>query len=225
MSPTHLVSPSSQSGRQGEKELVEKMSTRFILVRHGQTAWNKTEQFRGRTDLPLNETGLAQAQRVAARLANAKIDAIYSSPLQRTLQTIQPLADARNLRIIKTDALIDIDVGDCAGLTIEQTQEKFPSVADAWLNHPAQVAFPNGESALSMRNRLEKLLAELTIKHAKQTIVLVTHRMLCQTILCLALGLDPDLLWHIQQDNGCVNFFELRDKHFVVTLMNDVGNF
>jgi broad specificity phosphatase PhoE len=200
------------------------MTTRFILVRHGQTAWNKTEQFRGRTDLPLNETGLEQANRVAARLANEKIDAIYSSPLQRTLQTIQPLADTRGIQITKTDALIDIDVGDCAGLTIEQTQEKFPDVADAWQNHPARVAFPNGEAMTSVRERLEKLLAELTIKYANQTIVLVTHRIMCQTLLCLALGLNPDLLWHIQQDNACVNFFEMRDKHFVVTLMNDTSH-
>ena len=77
------------------------MTTRFILIRHGQTEWNRgAERFRGHADLPLNETGLAQAQKMARRLANEKIAALYASPLQRALQTAQPLA--RPARIWKS---------------------------------------------------------------------------------------------------------------------------
>ncbi|HEY6072266.1 MAG TPA: histidine phosphatase family protein, partial [Anaerolineales bacterium] len=69
------------------------MTTSFILIRHGQTEWNRQERFRGHADIPLNETGKAQAQKLAQRLAPEKIDAVYSSPLQRTLQTAGPIAE------------------------------------------------------------------------------------------------------------------------------------
>lgn len=198
------------------------MTTRFILIRHGQTEWNRgAERFRGHVDLPLNETGFAQAQKIAARLANEKITALYSSPLQRTLQTAQPLAATHHLEIQKHDGLLDIDFGALEGMTVEEARQVFPDVIEKWLTAPGHVKFPKGDSFKAVRTRIEKTLDELAAKYAGATVALVTHRVICHAMLCVALGLDADALWHVQQDNAGISIFEKREQGFVVTLMND----
>src|SRR5512142_1922193 len=102
------------------------MSTLFILIRHGQTEWNRQERFRGHADIPLNDTGKAQAQKLAQRLASETIDAIYCSPLQRTVQTAEPIAAPHGLELGKEDALVDLDVGALEGQTVEEARLAFP---------------------------------------------------------------------------------------------------
>lgn len=196
--------------------------TRFILIRHGQTEWNRgAERFRGRVDVPLNDLGRTQAQQIAARLAHEKIAAIYASPMQRTLHTAQPLADILRLPIQPHPGLLDIDVGAVEGMTIAEAQQAFPDLMKQWLNTPGVVKFPKGESFKRMRARIIALLDELAPKHDGETIALITHRVVCCAMLCVVLGLPPDALWRIRQDNACVNFFEKNEYGFVVTLLND----
>lgn len=201
------------------------MTTRFILVRHGQTEWNRgAERFRGHADLPLNETGLAQAQKVAARLADEKIAALYSSPLQRALQTGQPLSDLRHLEIQKHIGLLDIDFGAFEGMTLDEARQAFPEVAEKWIAAPGHVKFPKGDSFKVVRSRIEQMLEELAGRHAGETVALVSHKVICSATLCAVLGLPADALWRIQQDNACINIFEKRDAGWIVTLMNDVSH-
>ena len=201
------------------------MTTRFILVRHGQTEWNRgAERFRGHADLPLNETGLAQAQKVAARLADEKIAALYSSPLQRALQTGQPLSDLRHLEIQKHIGLLDIDFGAFEGMTLDEARQAFPEVAEKWISAPGHVKFPKGNSFKLVRSRIEGMLDELASRHAGETVVLFSHKVICGATLCVVLGLPADALWRIQQDNACINVFEKRDAGWVVTLMNEVSH-
>jgi broad specificity phosphatase PhoE len=201
------------------------MTTRFILIRHGQTEWNRgAERFRGRADLPLNETGRAQAQRVAARLAKENITAIYSSPLQRALQTAQPLADALRLPLQAHPGLLDLDFGALEGMTIEEARTAFPAVIEKWIAAPGHAKFPKGEAFKAMRMRIIALLDELAAKHPGETIALATHKVVCGAMLCVVLGLDGDAFWRIQQDNACVNAFEKRDWGYVVTRMNDTSH-
>jgi probable phosphoglycerate mutase len=198
------------------------MATRFILIRHGQTEWNRgAERFRGRADVPLNDLGHAQAQRIATRLTHEKIATIYASPKQRTLHTAQPLASALNLPAQPHDGLLDIDVGALEGMTIDEARQTFPDVMAQWQTAPSAAKFPKGESFKKMRARIVALLDELAPKHDGATIALVTHRVVCCAMLGVVLGMDPNGLWRIQQDNACVNFFEKREQGFVVTLLND----
>lgn len=200
------------------------MTTRFLLVRHGQTEWNRIERFRGHADLPLNETGLAQAKQVAARLAGEKIAALYSSPLQRALQTAQPMADGNHLVIQKHAGLLDIDFGALEGMTVEDARQAFPEVIDKWLTAPGHVKFPKGDSFRTLRTRIETMLDEIAAKHDGETVALVSHKVVCGAMLCFVLGLGGDSLWRIQQDNACLNRFEKRDGGWLVTLMNDTSH-
>lgn len=201
------------------------MATRFILIRHGQTEWNRgAERFRGHADLPLNEIGLAQAQKIAARLANEKIAALYSSSLQRARQTAQPLADAQHLEILKHDGLLDIDFGALEGMTIDEARQAFPEVIEKWIGAPGHAKFPKGDSLKQVRTRIEAMLDELAAKHPGETVALVSHKVVCGAMMCVVLGLPADALWRIQQDNACIDVFEKRDAGWIVTLMNETSH-
>jgi len=201
------------------------MSTRFILVRHGQTEWNLgAERFRGRADLPLNETGKAQAQRIAARLAKEKIAAVYASPLQRAIQTAQPLAALLNLQVEQHPGLLDIDFGALEGMTIDEARTAFPDVIEKWIATPSKVKFPKGGSLKLVNARIDNLFQDLLPRHVGETVVLVSHKVVCGAIICMALDLSADALWRIRQDNACINLFERRGDDWVVTLMNDTNH-
>ncbi len=200
------------------------ISTRFILIRHGETEWNRQDRFRGRSDVPLNAHGTAQANSIAARLADLKIDAVYASPLPRAIQTAQPLATSHKLTIEQTADLLDIDYGAWEGMARDEIKLKYPDLYTTWVKSPGRVKFPGGESVRQVRLRMEKLLAELGDDHLGETVALVSHRITCHITLCIALGMPNDSIWHIRQDVGCINEFETRDGIYVVTLMNEIDH-
>jgi broad specificity phosphatase PhoE len=197
------------------------MSTRFILVRHGQTEWNRVERFRGRADIPLNETGLAQARRIARRLSEEPFVTVYAGPLERTLATARPIAEARHLPVQPLAGLIDIDFGAWQGLTPDEVAARYPDDYLRWLNRPAEVHFPGGESLSQVRVRAMTAIQSLTGAHAGQTVVLVSHKIVNKVILCAVLGLSDGSIWRIEQDNGAMNWFEFRDGVWVVQSLND----
>lgn len=200
------------------------ISTRFILIRHGETEWNKEDRFRGRSDIPLNDNGVLQARKIAERLTHHKISAVYASPLPRAIQTAMPLAASLTLPIEETADLLDIDYGAWEGMAREDIRAKYPAMYETWLKTPGKVNFPGGESVRQVRLRVEKLLSELQDDHLGETVALVSHRITCHVTLCVALGLSNDAIWHLRQDIGCINEFEERDGVYVVTLMNETDH-
>ncbi len=200
------------------------MTTKFVLIRHGQTEWNRVERFRGRADIPLNDTGKAQAQKVAAWLAADKVDALYASPLSRAMDTAEPIAASHQLQVQKNDGLMDIDIGALEGLTLEEAEQSFPEVIDKWMNAPGHCKFPKGESVKAVAGRLEKLLDELSSQHPDQTVALVSHRVMCHIMLCLVLELDLDSMWTFRQDNACIDRFEKNERGYVLTLLNETAH-
>lgn len=195
-----------------------------MLVRHGETEWNRDDRFRGRSDIPLNENGRAQAHQIAHRLASYKIAAIYSSPLPRALQTAAPLAAQCKLEIQETADLLDVDYGAWEGMAREDIRARYAELYETWARRPGHARFPGGESLRQVRVRVENLLGELCKEHLGETVVLVSHRVTCHLTLCYALGLPNDALWHIRQDVACINEFQEQDGLYVVTLMNDTAH-
>ena len=147
-----------------------------------------------------------------------------ASPLQRAIQTAQPLADAQHLEIQKHDGLLDIDFGALEGMTVEEARQAFPEVVDKWITAPGHVKFPKGDTFKVVRSRIELMLDELANKHLDQTVALVSHKIVCAATLCVVLGLPADALWRVQQDNACVNVFEKRDAGWVATLINETSH-
>ncbi len=199
--------------------------THIILVRHGQTAWNKEERFRGHADIPLDETGFAQAKAVAERIAlQWKPDVIYSGPLSRTLQTAQPTAALFNLTVQSEPGLIDVDCGDWQGLTPDEVRQHYPVEYEAYLHSPRDFHFPGGESLEAARLRAFQRVNELAKEHFGQIIMLVSHTALNRLILLSVIGLDSSGLWRMRQDTCAINVFETEYGLFTLNLLNETSH-
>lgn len=123
------------------------MTSIILLVRHGQTEWNRVERFRGRADVPLNETGLAQAEATGRRIAaDWKPVAVYSSPLSRAVKTAEAIVKHFDLPVQVHPGLADIDYGQWQGCTPDEARERWPEMVDAWYNAPQMARIPGGET-------------------------------------------------------------------------------
>lgn len=198
------------------------MTTTLIIVRHGQTAWNKDERFRGRTDLPLNETGLAQAGAVGRRVAaDYRPAAILSSPLQRAVQTAEAVARLLGLTVLPEPGLLDLDYGDFAGLSPAEAEAQFEAIHHTWLSAPHIVAFPHGESLDDVRNRTGELLDRISRTYAGQQVVLVSHVVVCRVLFCSLLGIHNGHFNRFRIDPASLNVFEENQGHFTLIKAND----
>ena len=199
------------------------MTTRFILVRHGQTEWNRVERFRGRADVPLNNVGLGQAAATGQRIAAEwQPTAVYASPLSRAVATAEAIAAHFDLPVVRLDGLADIHYGDWQGLTPEEAAARWPDLVHTWYTAPATVQIPGGESLADLRERAGAALQELASRHADETIVLVSHTVVNRVILLSALGLSNDRFWRLRQDNCAINVFEGEGgDDFTLVTMND----
>ncbi len=120
-------------------------SVPILLVRHGQTARNREHRFNGRDDVPLNVTGHFQARRLSIRLSKIPLQAVYSSPLQRALQTVAPILDARDLSPQIDERLAEVDQGELDGLYGPDFPRLYPALCQAWRTDPSDVQLPRGE--------------------------------------------------------------------------------
>ena len=194
---------------------------RIVLVRHGQTEWNKFERFRGRVDIDLDETGRKQAEAAAEKIAQWEISAIYSSPLKRTMSTAQFAADRLGLAVQPLEEINDMDFGEWQGLSIEETRRKYSSLFDLWRYRPEKLEIPGAETLEDVRKRALAAIDEVMAKHEDETIALVSHRVVCKVLLCHVLGLDNSHFWQIAQDTTAINLFEIWDGRPSVLLIND----
>ena len=195
--------------------------TRVYLVRHGQTEWNKSLTFRGRIDIPLNERGHREAEAIAEALKDKKIDAIYTSPLRRSIETAQPTAKFFNLEIRPFQGLIDINYGDWEGLTFDEVKKRYGDQYKKWEERPELVMFPNGETLDEARERSFRGFKEILRENAGRSILIIPHRVINKVLLCAILGLSNSYFWEIKQDTGCINLIEYSNERFVISLMND----
>jgi probable phosphoglycerate mutase len=196
--------------------------TRIILVRHGQTEWNRVERFRGRADVPLNETGLAQAQATGRRVAAEwQPIAIYTSPLSRSVKTAEAIARHFSLEVQIHPGLADIDYGEWQGLSPEEARQRWPEEIDAWYNQPHLAHIPGGETLGALRTRLMQTVNELVDRHPGDTIVVVGHTVINRIILLGVLGLGNERFWRIKQDTCAINVFEAEGNDFVLVSLND----
>ena len=199
--------------------------TNIILVRHGQTAWNREERFRGHADIPLDETGFAQAQAVAKRITSQwQPNVIYAGPLSRTIQTAEPTATLDNLPVHSEPGLIDVDCGQWKGLTPEEARQRWPYDFDAYLHTPLHFQFPGGESLEAARLRAFQRVNELAQNHAGQTIMLVSHTALNRLILLSVLGMNSSGFWKMRQDTCAINDFEIENGTFTLNLLNETSH-
>jgi len=198
------------------------MSTLIILVRHGQTEWNRIERFRGRYDLSLNDTGIEQAEKTAAHIQKMwKPVALYSSPLKRAVQTAEKIAKFCGVPIQTSDGLMDIDYGQWQGLTPEEVKQQWPELLTRWYEYPETVQIPGGESLKQVRKRSMSALSKFCRMHRNDEIVLVSHTVVNRLLILGILDLGNDHFWNLSQEPCAINLIEKSERGFKLVYMND----
>ncbi len=195
---------------------------RVILVRHGQTEWNRIERFRGLIDIGLNETGVWQAGRVAEAIKGRyQVTAIYSSPLSRAMRTAEAIGRAVGVPVQPFPPLVDFSYGVWEGKTPEEVEAAYPDLYRIWLTQPHRVKIPGGESLRSLRLRVAGALQRIVEAHPTGTVVLVSHRAVCKVLACYLLGLPNSQLWRLELDTASLSQFEQWEVGWVTLLLND----
>jgi len=195
----------------------------LVLVRHGETEFNRADVFRGRADPPLNERGLQQARAAARSLATVELEAAYASPLQRALQTAGIIAGPHGLKVQAEPLFIDVDYGEWSGKNIDEVKRGWPQQFDLWRKDPESLRFPGGESLVEVGERLSRGLESLRERH-QGPVLLVGHKVVNRIILCICLGLGLEGIWRLDQSNGAVNIIAATEGGWMLRRMNDVSH-
>ncbi|MDD2988726.1 MAG: histidine phosphatase family protein [Zoogloea sp.] len=152
------------------------MSTRICLVRHGETAWNAERRLQGHTDIPLNDTGLAQAKATAASLAGRQFAAAYASDLLRARQTADAITAHGNLQAVIDARLRERHYGAFQALTYDEARARFPDAYHHFERRDPEFVFPGGgESLRQFAARIHEALQDIATRHRDSTVLVVTH--------------------------------------------------
>lgn len=203
--------------------MTESLTTTIILVRHGQTAWNRVERFRGRANIPLDETGLAQAEATARYvLAHWKPAAVYCSPLLRARQTAEKIAQPLQLHERTHPGFLDIDYGAWEGYTPDDLRDQgWAKALELWYTQPQDAPIPGGETLQTVRLRAMGALGEIAERHRGETVVIVAHTVVNRLILLGILGVGNERFWHLGQDTCAINVLEFDGQFYKLVKMND----
>ncbi len=178
--------------------------SRFILIRHGETAWNVEGRYQGQADPPLSRRGEAQAQALAARLAEAgkRPDAVYASPLRRAWHTALAVVRATGAPLYAEPRLMEIHLGSWQGVLASEIARRWPRAFRQWEEAPWSVRPPGGETLAEVRARVDAALDAILARHPGQSVALVAHRLPLAFVKIRFQGLDPAQVRHIPIPNA-----------------------
>lgn len=200
------------------------MSTTILLIRHGETAWNRGKIFRGVYDIPLNENGRTQAGHLAKALTSRHLDAAYSSPLSRARETAQIVLEPHGLKTIIHEGLKDFNYGQWTGLEDDEVARRWPEEHTRWTTTPHDICPPDGDTLQEVFDRAFNAVEVIAQKHDGQTIALFAHRVVNKLLVLGMLTLGLERFPFIRQDNCCISEFEQTDKGYVLIRSNDTSH-
>lgn len=161
----------------------------LVLSRHGQTVWHAENRYAGSSDVDLTPVGRQQAQLLADWAAQARPDALYSSPISRALQTAAPVAAVLGIEPVVVDDLREIHFGVAEGRTMAEIRSTAPDVAARFAADPVAGAFPDGEPPAAAAARGRAALHWIAAAHPGRTVLVVAHNTLVRLTLCSLLGI------------------------------------
>jgi probable phosphoglycerate mutase len=194
--------------------------TTLLLIRHGETEYVKLGKMAGRTPgVHLNEKGMREAQELAECLKEAPIKSVYSSPMERTLETARPLAKAMGLKTIKSEGLLETDIGDWKGMEIKKAR-KLPEWKSVQ-NTPSRFKFPKGESFLEAQTRLVKAIEGIISHHPNdELIACFSHADPIRLALAYYLGMPLDHFQRLSCQTGSVSVLKFSTQNVVILGIN-----
>jgi broad specificity phosphatase PhoE len=147
--------------------------TELLLVRHGETDWNRERRFQGHADPPLNDKGREQAHALAAELTGEGIELVYTSDLARARETAEIVAARLGADVLPLRDLREIDVGEWEGLTWPEIEERYPEGARSW--HARGYGWESGETYEQLGERVVAALRRIAADHPSQRVLVVGH--------------------------------------------------
>jgi broad specificity phosphatase PhoE len=199
----------------------------MLLVRHGATPRTAEDRFSGDQGVDLSDEGRAQVRALAERLGAAPIQAVYASPLSRTLETATLLGAPHGLEIRARDGLREISHGHWEGLTRAEVEARFPEEYPNWEADPLTYAPPGGESGVSVLARALPVIREIVVAHPEDTVLVVSHKATLRLILASLLGFDArGYRDRLDQAPACLNVLEFKGPvRARLMLFNDVSHY
>jgi probable phosphoglycerate mutase len=203
------------------------MTTRLYLVRHGATPLTAEDRFSGAANVYLSDEGRLQVEQLARRLADDSLSAIYSSPLDRTLETANIIAKPHRLMPVSKDGLREISHGHWEGLSRKEVEERFPEEYTAWEADPFTFAPEGGESGISVLARALPIIREIVATHKDKNVLVVSHKATLRLILSSLLGFDArGYRDRLDQAPACLNILDFKDTvRARLMLFNDISHY
>lgn len=193
----------------------------LLLVRHGHVEGITPDRFRGRMELALTNLGLQQANRTAEYISRTwKPSAIYCSPMGRCMTTAEIIGARCDLRIAIDPNLNDIDYGDWQWKTKDEVARDFPEQYRTWMERPALMRFPGGESFQDLLSRAADAVRAALALNSMDPVILVTHDSVNRAMLLQLLDLPMSGYWRLSQSPCAITEVQVSPEHIVLARLN-----
>lgn len=214
---------SKNSKTKSKKSPPNEQPTTVLFIRHGENEWTENDKLAGRTPgVHLSKYGRQQAEALGKRLAEVKLSAIYASPLERTVETAQVIAQPHQLEITTQTGLLEVDYGDWTGESVKKLSktQSWPIIQF----YPSGASFPGGESMYDMQSRFVKEINGLIARHPGETIAVVGHADLIKAAVAHYLGMHFDLFQRIVISTASITTISFRAIGPRVLGINDTNH-
>ena len=200
---------------------------RVFLVRHGATLLTAEDRFAGATNVQLSDDGREQVRRLAIRLSNEKVTAVYASPLDRTMETARILAEPHEIEVQPRDGLREISHGHWEQMTRAEVERVYPDEMAMWDKDPYTFAPVDGESGLQVIARALPVLMDIVRAHPSACVLVVSHKATIRLLLSSLLGFDPRRYRdNLDQSPAALNIVDFRNTVSArLTLFNDTSHY
>ena len=189
--------------------------THLILVRHGQTDWNKNGRIQGQLDIPLNAEGKKQIQTIIAGLAHLKgiknIDALYSSHLSRSWETAEAIGKIFSLKVKRLKELNELNQGVWQGLLEKHLMKRYKKLYAIWKENPSVTKPPKGEDLKEASDRVMSVVKEIVKRHNGHAVCIVTHEIVSTLIKSYYKKTDIDKIWQHLPKNASLEVIEVKN--------------
>ena len=196
----------------------------IYLVRHGLTEWNACHRFLGQKDIPLNDEGRIQSEKLAKRLEDTCFSVVYSSPLQRAYETTRIIARGREWNIVQDNRLIELNIGSLEGKTFSTLTESEQEAVAKWYKDPEMYRLPEGENLSELQKRAWDFIEEIGGGNSEEKVLVVSHAFTVGMILCKALRRPIKDFLRFRQDPTAVNILSYGKKGINLISLNDTSH-
>ena len=198
--------------------------TTVILVRHGEYSANIEERFRGRCNFELNDLGRQQAEQIAHALQKLDPTALYSSPLRRAIQSLEPTSHAMSLELHIEEDLTNISFGAWEGRKKSDIAHEQPELWALWKQRPEELYFPGMERLDEVGRRSRAVLDRLVQTHAGETIALCTHRTVLKPLVSYCLEMPKPWFWKFHFDTASISILMHDERGYSLFSLNRIDH-